>query len=91
MKEYCNVCWAKLPNGLCFCAENGNSENCQKARVRFMEQKKKAEAAKSKKDTRKETAEKFAERVKEETDHGISALYDSTVDEICKEIVEGKV
>jgi hypothetical protein len=35
---------------------------------------------------RKETAEKFAERVKEETDHGISALYDSTVDEICKEI-----
>ena len=51
MKEYCNVCWAKLPNGLCFCAENGNSENCQKARVRFMEQKKKAEAAKSKKDT----------------------------------------
>ena len=39
---------------------------------------------------RKETAEKFAERVKEETDHGISALYDSTVDEICKEITEGK-
>ena len=38
---------------------------------------------------RKETAKKFAERVKEETDHGISALYDSTVDEICKEITEG--
>ena len=40
---------------------------------------------------RKETAEKFAERVKEETDHGISAIYDSTVDEIYKEITEGKV
>lgn len=39
---------------------------------------------------RKETAEKFADRVKEETDHGISALYDSTVDEICKELTEGK-
>ena len=39
--------------------------------------------------TRKETAEKFAERVKEETDHGISAIYDSTVDEICKEITQG--
>ena len=40
---------------------------------------------------RKEMAEKFAERVKEETDHGISALYDSTVDEICKEFTEGKI
>ena len=40
--------------------------------------------------TRKETAEKFAERVKEETDHGVSAIYDSTVDDICKELVEGK-
>ena len=40
-------------------------------------------------EVRKETAEKFAERVKEETDHGISALYDSTVDEICKEIACG--
>lgn len=50
MKEYCNVCWAKLPNGLCFCSKSGRSENCRKERERFAEQKKEAETAKNQKE-----------------------------------------
>ena len=50
MKEYCNFCWAKLPNGICFLSESGRSESCRKARERFAGQKKEAESAKNKKE-----------------------------------------
>ena len=45
---------------------------------------------------RKETAEKFAERLKEKADmnmclYGSRIVYVGEIDEICKEIMEGKV
>ena len=42
------------------------------------------------KQTRKETAEKFAERLKAESDDGVIHLTLYEIDEICKEISEGK-
>jgi hypothetical protein len=41
-------------------------------------------------ETRKETAEKFAERLKAESDDGVIHLTLYEIDEICKELSEGK-
>ena len=40
---------------------------------------------------RKETAEKFAERLKAVLNHPLDNPLHSVIDEICKEITEGKV
>ena len=34
-KEHCNFCWAKLPDGSCFCVKEKRPENCRKARMRL--------------------------------------------------------
>ena len=34
-KEYCNLCWAKLPDGTCFCDKTSRAAECKKARMRL--------------------------------------------------------
>lgn len=39
-KEYCNLCWAKLPNGSCFCSNKERRQiECVKARKRLARKK----------------------------------------------------
>ena len=38
-KEHCNFCWAKLPDGSCFCVKEQREENCRKARMRLAQKK----------------------------------------------------
>ena len=95
-KEMCeyfyNAGYRKIPEGAVVLTEEELDKKLEPFRLEIISLSQELiETSQKLMKARKETAEKFAERVKEETDHGISAIYDSTVDEICKEITEGEV